>query len=62
VCNPAPVSGNEIAARAGYRFGSRGDPAVTGSVKRSPRAPVLRSLRGRDEVYDGLSRAVAGED
>jgi hypothetical protein len=62
VCNPAPLSGDLVAARAGYRFGSRGDPAVTGSVKRTARAPVFRSLRGRDEVYDGLSQAVAGED
>ena len=60
VCNPAAVPGDEVAARAGYRF-ARGEPAVTGSIKRA-RVPTFRSLRGRDEVYDGLTRAVPGED
>jgi len=60
VCNPAPVPGDVVAARAGYRF-ARGEPAVTGSIKRA-RVPTFRSPLGRDEVYDGLPRAVAGED
>ncbi len=60
VCNPAPVPGDVVAARAGYRF-ARGEPAVTGSIKRV-RVPNFRSPMGRDEVYDGLPRAVAGED
>ena len=59
ICQPAAISGDVVAARAGYRF-ARSDPAVTGSVKR-PR-PTFRTVRGRDEVYDGLPRAVAGED
>jgi hypothetical protein len=60
VCNPAPIPGDEVAARAGYRFGARADAMITGSVKK--RVPTFRTLRGRDEVYDGLPRAVAGED
>jgi len=60
VCNPAPVPGDVVAARAGYRF-ARGEPAVTGSIKRT-RMPTFRSPLGRDEVYDGLPRAVPGED
>jgi hypothetical protein len=60
VCNPAPVPGDVVAARAGYRF-ARSEPAVTGSIKRA-RAPSFRKLPGRDEVYDGLPRAVPGED
>ena len=57
VCNPAPIPGDQIAARAGYPY-PRGE--VTGSVKK--RVPTFRTLRGRDEVYDGLPRAVEGED
>ena len=59
ICQPAAVSGDLVAARAGYRF-ARSDPAVTGSIKHTP--PAFRTMRGRDEVYDGLPRAVAGED
>ena len=44
----------------GYRFGARADDAVTGSIKK--RVPTFRTPRGRDEVYDGLPRAVPGED
>jgi hypothetical protein len=59
ICQPAAVSGDLIAARAGYRF-ARNDPAITGSIKR--KRPTFRTPVGRDEVYDGLPRAVAGED
>ncbi|MEJ0077882.1 MAG: extensin family protein [Alphaproteobacteria bacterium] len=59
ICQPAAVSGDLVAARAGYRF-ARSDPAVTGSIKRS--RPTFHKPVGRDEVYDGLPRAVAGED
>jgi hypothetical protein len=59
ICQPAAVSGDLVAARAGYRF-ARGDPAVTGSIKRT--RPTFRTVPGRDEVYEGLVRAVAGED
>ena len=45
----------------GYRF-ARGEPAVTGSIKRAARLPTFRKPPGRDEVYDGLPRAVPGED
>ena len=38
ICQPAAVSGDLVAARAGYRF-ARGEPAVTGSIKRD--APDL---------------------
>jgi hypothetical protein len=72
ICNPAAVSGEAVAARAGYRIGSRGEPGVTGSIatggaaelprKVARRVPTFRSVPGRDEVYDGLPKAVAGED
>jgi hypothetical protein len=59
ICQPAAVSGDLVAARAGYRFARR-DPGITGSIKR--KRPTFRTPVGRDEVYDGLSHAVAGED
>ncbi|TMJ04957.1 MAG: extensin [Alphaproteobacteria bacterium] len=59
VCNPAAVPGDVVAARAGYRF-ARGEPGVTGSVRRV-RTTTFRRPPGRDEVY-GLPRAVPGED
>jgi len=67
ICNPAAVAGEVVAARAGYRIGSRGDTGITGSIataatKRVARVPTFRSVPGRDEVYDGLPKAVAGED
>ncbi len=66
VCNPAAVPGDEIAARLGYPHAARrGDPSVTGSIERPRSQRMMRTFRtvpGRDEVYDGLPRAVAGED
>jgi hypothetical protein len=69
ICNPAAVPGEVVAARAGYRVGDRSEPGVTGSIARSPaparkvaRARTFRTVPGRDEVYDGLPAAVAGED
>jgi len=59
ICNPAPIPGDVVAARAGYRVGARAEPAVTGSIRKRP---AFHSPRGRDEVYDGLPRATAGED
>ena len=59
ICQPAAVSGDLVAARAGYRF-ARGEPRCTGSIKRTQR--TFHRPVGRDEVYDGLPRAVAGED
>jgi hypothetical protein len=50
-----------VAGRAGFRF-ARGEPSVTGSVQKTVRKPGFFKMRGRDEVYDGLSKAVAGED
>jgi hypothetical protein len=61
VCNPAPIPGDAVAGRAGFRF-ARGEPGVTGSVQKTVREPGFFKMRGRDEVYDGLSKAVAGED
>jgi hypothetical protein len=61
ICQPAAVPGDVVAARAGYRF-ARGDPAVTGSIKKTRLRPTFRTPPGRDEVYDGLPRAIAGED
>ena len=65
VCNPAPIPGDQIAARLGYggRTASRqADTEPTGSIKKPKREPTFRKMLGRDEVYDGLPRAVAGED
>lgn len=61
ICNPAPIPGDVVAARAGSRF-ARSEPGVTGSIPKPARKPSWFSMRGRDEVYDGLKRAVAGED
>ena len=60
VCNPAPIPGDVVAARAGYRVGARGEPGVTGSIQKPARKPASSQMRGRDEVYDGLPRAVRG--
>jgi len=60
ICNPAAVPGDVVAARAGYRV-ARGEPGVTGSIK-PVRTLSFRKPLGRDEVYDGLPRAVPGED
>src|SRR4029077_8195409 len=60
ICQPAAVPGDVVAARAGYRFGARNEPTVTGSIKRIARVP--RKIPGRDEVYDGLPIALPGED
>jgi hypothetical protein len=67
ICNPAAVPGEVVAARAGYRVGSRLEPGVTGSIatgsaRKVARVPTFRTVPGRDEVYDGLPKAVAGED
>ncbi len=64
ICQPAAVSGDVVAARAGNRF-VRAEPAVTGSIPAAaPKQmrPTFRKVPGRDEVYDGLPKAVAGED
>jgi hypothetical protein len=66
ICNPVAVSGDVVAARAGYRF-ARGEPGITGSIKPQPatlpaRKPAFFQPFGRDEVYDRLPRAVPGED
>jgi hypothetical protein len=61
ICNPAPIPGDVVAARAGSRF-ARGDPGVTGSIQKTARKPGFLRMRGRDEVYDGLPKALAGED
>jgi hypothetical protein len=53
-CNPRPVSGAEVAARAGYRFSARpkadpsmADPGVTGSVTSSVTGSVAGSTTPR---------------
>jgi hypothetical protein len=61
ICNPVAIPGDVVAARAGGTRFARGEPGVTGSVK-TARKPSFRFMRGRDEVYDGLPAAVAGED
>jgi hypothetical protein len=54
ICQPAAISGETAAARAGGRYGWRpGAPAVTGSI-----AAARRPARD----YDGKQRAVAGDD
>ena len=62
ICNPAAVPGDQIAARAGYRLGARSESDITGSIAKPARKPRFFKMRGRDEVYDGLQRAVPGED
>jgi hypothetical protein len=62
VCNPAPIPGDQIAARAGYRVSARGEPGVTGSIGKPARKPTFFQPPGRDEVYDRLPRAVPGQD
>jgi hypothetical protein len=62
ICNPAPVPGDQIAARAGYRVGARADAGVTGSISKPARKPRFFQPLGRDEVYDRLPRATPGED
>jgi hypothetical protein len=61
ICNPAPIPGDVVAGRAGSRF-ARGDSGVTGSIQKTARNPGFFRMRGRDEVYDGLPKALAGED
>jgi hypothetical protein len=41
---------------------ARGEPDVTGSVPKTVRKASFFRMRGRDEVYDGLPRAMAGAD
>jgi hypothetical protein len=62
VCNPAPIPGDQIAARAGYRVGARQDAGVTGSIGKPARKPSFFQPLGRDEIYDRLPRAKPGED
>jgi hypothetical protein len=65
-CNPHAVSGAEVAARAGGRYGARrpGDPAVTGSL--APRryaAPVNRYRADEEERRErALPMAQPGAD
>ena len=51
-----PIPGDQVAARAGYRVGARGEPGVTGSIGKPARKPSFFQPLGRDEVYDRLPR------
>jgi hypothetical protein len=73
ICKPFAVPGDVIAARAGYRVGQRMEPGITGSIgSRAEPASAAVALKkrkprffqpfGRDEVYDTLPHATAGED
>jgi hypothetical protein len=67
ICQPGPVSGDEVAARARGRYAnSRGDSAITGSIPSrgtSRRASHygLSTAYG-DEDDRSLPHAVPGED
>ena len=66
-CNPQAVSGDEIAARAGYKFAARRtEPSATGSLvaRRLPRPPKRqRSAEDDDRFPDrALPLAQPGED
>lgn len=66
ICQPVAIPGDVVAARAGNRY-ARAEPGVTGSIqseqpKKAPRKTSWFRMRGRDEVYEGLPNAVAGED
>lgn len=66
ICQPAAIPGDVVAARAGNRY-ARSETGVTGSIqsgepRKVPRRTSWFRMRGRDEVYEGLPNAVAGED
>jgi hypothetical protein len=63
ICEPGPISGDEVAARARAHYGRRGDPAITGSIPSghgAARRHAGVSAYGDDER--SLPDAVAGED
>ena len=66
VCNPRAVSGEEIAARAGWKLAARrpGDPAATGSLAARrvphPRNPVRAN--DRDDRYPKRALPIAPPD
>ena len=62
ICNPAPVPATRSRRAPVIRYRARAMPASTGSIKKRTQSRRSGPLRGRDEVYDGLPRAVAGED
>jgi Extensin-like protein C-terminus len=51
ICNPHATSGDEVAARAGYKFaGRRGEPSATGSLaKRALPRPIKRQRSAEDD-------------
>src|SRR5262249_15980231 len=55
VCNPQPVSGAEIAARAGGRFAARrgGEPSITGALSHHRLPPPPKRLTSAPN-YDEL--------
>jgi extensin-like protein len=56
-CNPQAVSGEEVAARAGARYGvRRADPAITGSL--APRRHSSRQSRGDIDDLERRERAL----
>ena len=66
-CNPKAVPGDVIAERARQQYAKRqGEPLVTGSVRAArlggSRRPVKSREEQDEEVYEGLVRAIAGED
>jgi hypothetical protein len=66
VCNPRAVSGEEIAARAGWKLAARrpGDPAATGSLaaRRVPRPHKLVRANDRDDRFPNRALPVAPPD
>jgi hypothetical protein len=66
-CNPHAVSGEEVAARAGGRYGARraSEPAVTGSLASRPPSPSGRPRANADDAEwreRALPMAEPGQD
>ena len=62
-CNPHPVSGEEMAARAGARYGARRGPLVTGAIAPRPSPPrTVRSDFADGDRRGRLRSAAPGED
>jgi hypothetical protein len=58
-CNPQAVSGEEVAARAGARYGvRRADPAITGSLGPRRHSSVTRQSRGDIDDLERRERAL----
>lgn len=65
ICEPNPVGGDVVAARVRARYGSRADPAITGSIPERHGAVRRRAWASAYDEEEGgrrLPNAVPGED